>query len=438
MYVWLVGYRYLLSRRISWVSVAGVTLGMAALFIVDSVMNGFITESRRAIRGRMADIVLTPGSSALTYELVSKALARVEGLGAMSPRLNRPVLYRVEGGEDLLQRSVQSNYYALQVIGIDFPKENAATEFGRFLKKPAIGFPPLDPNDPFRVDRRHIPPEYRNADPMPLLVGERVVENLNLQPYTILKIVTFPDAVDFEHLQSVSKACVVVGTFKTDDYRFDVANVLVPIDKLHSLIDAQTDAHEICVSVKPGYPLPEMKHRILQEFDRLGLRVLVETWEDKNHNWISAVDNERTILNVILFFIVVVALFLVFATLSMMVTDKIKDIGILSSMGATPGGIAGIFVACGSIVVTFGLLCGSLLGYLVTVNVNAIRVFLQDKFGLYIFRPDVYVFTELPTQIDPPRLCLIAAAVFLLGILSSMIPAVRASYLDPVRALRYE
>ncbi|MFO0983975.1 MAG: FtsX-like permease family protein [Planctomycetota bacterium] len=437
MYVWLVGFRYLLSRRISWVSVLGVMVGMAAVFIVDSVMNGFITESRHVIRGRMADVMLTPRDPSISFEALNGALASVDGVGAMSPRLNRPILFRVQGFGNIMRVSQLGNFSYLQAIGIDYAKENATTDLGRFLRKPAAGFPQLDPDDPFRIDRQKVPAELRNSEPIPMLVGERVCESLLLHPYDVFKVVSFPDDVDFERLQSVTRTCVIVGTFKTDDYRFDSSTALIPIARMREFINARTDAHEVCVAIRPGFEFHTMKEKIGACLASHHLDAVVETWEDRNHNYLSAVDNERTILNVIMFFIVVVALFLVFATLSMMVTDKIKDIGILSSMGATPGGVAGIFLSCGTIIVALGLLLGWSLGFLITDNVNHIRLFLE-RFGVHIFRPDVYVFTEIPTQIDPPRLVIFSTGVFLFGILSSLIPAVRAGYLDPVRALRYE
>src|SRR5262249_33225455 len=100
--------------------------------------------------------------------------------------------------------------------------------------------------------------------------------------------------------------------------------------------------------------------------------------------------------------------------------------------------IAGIFLSCGMIVVLAGVSLGLLLGYLVTSNINVIRLFLEQHFGLYIFKPNVYVFTEIPAQIDPARLFVFVAVVVVFGILASVIPAVRAAYLHPVRALRYE
>jgi lipoprotein-releasing system permease protein len=437
MYIWLVSYRYLLSRPISWVSVLGVMLGVGSLFVVDSVMNGFITESRRVIRGRTSDIIVMPREESDAFcTAISKAIEDVDGVAATSPRLNRPVLFRAERIDVVMQTPKFANRCFLEVSGIDFTKEDVVSDIRRFLSSSGTnGMRVADPADPFRVDRAKLPREYRNADPTPLLLGERTFEEFGLRPYEVVKLVSYPDNASFDSLTPISVQCVIVGTFKTDDYKFDSSNALMPIERMRDFINAKTGAHEIAVAVKPGHDFHQVKDELQHT---LGRRAEVETWEDRHANYLSAVDNERGILNVVLFFIVLVALFLVFATLSMMVTDKIKDIGILSSMGATPLGIAGIFVACGNIVVIAGVSLGLALGYLVTSNINSIRIFLEQRFGLYIFKPNVYVFTEIPAQIDPGRLSVFVTVVFVFGILASVIPAVRAAYLHPVRALRYE
>jgi lipoprotein-releasing system permease protein len=167
-------------------------------------------------------------------------------------------------------------------------------------------------------------------------------------------------------------------------------------------------------------------------------RARVETWEDRNAIFLGAVQNERTILGVILGFFILIATFNVYATISMMVTDKTKDIGILVSMGATSLGILGTFIFCGLMMCLIGTILGAIGGYLFADNINPIKDFIEDLLGIQVFNRDVYNFSTIPVEISPTFIAVIIAATFFLCFLFSFLPALRASWMDPVKALRHE
>jgi lipoprotein-releasing system permease protein len=164
----------------------------------------------------------------------------------------------------------------------------------------------------------------------------------------------------------------------------------------------------------------------------------VETWEERQANLLRAVNNEKFLLAFVLFFIVVVACFTIFATLTMTVVEKTRDIGVLRALGATPGGILSIFMLNGTLVGTLGAGLGYALGMLVAVNVNPIRIFLRATFGWEIFPPDIYLFENIPTHIDHAAVLKFAVGACASALVFAIIPAVRAARLRPVRALRYE
>jgi lipoprotein-releasing system permease protein len=164
----------------------------------------------------------------------------------------------------------------------------------------------------------------------------------------------------------------------------------------------------------------------------------VQTWEQRQNNLLRAVNNEKFLLAFVLFFIVFVACFGIFATLTMTVAEKTRDIGVLRALGATPGGILSIFVLNGTLVGLIGTLCGYGAGILVANNVNVIRAFLKDTFGWDIFPPEIYLFDDIPTHVDHRAALMFALSTLCCAFVFAFIPAYRASRLRPVRALRYE
>jgi lipoprotein-releasing system permease protein len=167
-------------------------------------------------------------------------------------------------------------------------------------------------------------------------------------------------------------------------------------------------------------------------------RWYIQTWEERQRNLLRAVENEKFLLAFVLFFIVLVACFTIFATLTMTVVEKTRDIGVLLALGATPGGIMGMFVLNGTLVGAFGAVLGYGLGMLVAHNVNPIRNFLRDWFGWDIFPPEIYLFDAIPTHVDHGMALRFAVGAAVFAFFFAIIPSIRAARLRPVSALRYE
>jgi lipoprotein-releasing system permease protein len=181
--------------------------------------------------------------------------------------------------------------------------------------------------------------------------------------------------------------------------------------------------------------------RVLGEYDEtiaLDPTGTIQSWEDRQRSLLRAVQNEKFLLGFVLFFIVLVACFTIFATLTMTVVEKTREIGVLRALGATPGGILAIFMINGTLVGAFGAGLGYVGGIYVSNHVNGIRNFLREQFGWDIFPPDIYLFDEIPTYIDHAAGAQFAAAAALSALVFAIIPAFRASRLRPVKALRYE
>ena len=162
----------------------------------------------------------------------------------------------------------------------------------------------------------------------------------------------------------------------------------------------------------------------------------VETWRERNEQFLANVSHQRGLMKIVLIVIMVVAAFLMLATLSMMVTEKTSDIGILTAMGGTPFGVTTVFLACGVVITVAGVGLGLMTGVLTAVYLEEIRQALLWLTGVDLFPLDVYNLQRVPCRIEPAWLLQVTAMAMVTGILASVLPALRAARHDPLVSLR--
>jgi lipoprotein-releasing system permease protein len=175
-----------------------------------------------------------------------------------------------------------------------------------------------------------------------------------------------------------------------------------------------------------------------EDLPEKNLEFVVQTWEEKQGPLLAAISVEKGILNVLLFMIVGVAGFGILAIFSMIVVEKTRDIGILKALGASNFGILNIFLGYGLLLGVVGAALGTALGITITVNINAIERGLSRLTGSSVFPREVYYFKDIPTDIQPMAVTLVNLGAVAIAVLFSILPALRAAMLHPVRALRYE
>lgn len=460
MYKIFIAFRYLTSRPISLVSIAGIFLSVGALIVVIAVMSGFLRETKAYIRGTMSDIVITPLPDAYTYgeeirmggyppfPLIEEAVRSVPGVTGVAPRFVRPALLRRSDGVDFFKGSSKYNELNFtKVLGISVKEERTVSNFNGFLENlddPTTRVAQID--DPFKIPRERKDPKYFSRDFPSILIGEVRFSRMGLAVGDVITLATLDDSsvdekqnLEGQDVKAFEKKFFVAGAFRSGNHQFDVQNVIIELTAAKEWIDVENAVSEIYVCVddysKNGFAI---KTRIDEILDERRIHAEVETWEEANSIFLGAVENERTILGVILTFFILIATFNVFATISMMVTDKTKDIGILVSMGATSIGIMKTFVICGLFMWLIGSILGAVAGYFFADNINAIKDTIEQVFGIEIFRSDVYSFREIPVELNMGFIGFIMVGTFVLCLLFSLLPSLRASWMDPVKALRHE
>jgi len=436
--------RLLRVRRINLISMAGVMLGVASIIVVLSVMDGFQRELREMIRGTLSDVIvqLEPGGD-YKYEDLKKAVKAVPGVEGVALQWHT---FGLIPGATRDSSGGRQNFIPVRVVGM-IPEDEAQVSNVLEYMKPA----PDQPADPFDLlVEDFLPP----ADALPrVVVSDWIARRLRSHgfPMKVGKrffLITFEEQEEDGRPKYVAndREVVVSRIYASGNSEYDRLHVYVDLRHAKDLFfpSQQSVISELRVKVDDYAHVERRKADIARAVapfdpavgafpeDRVG------TWEDQQKNLLLAVNNEKFILAFVLFFIVLVACFTIFATLTMTVIEKTREIGVLRALGATPGGILSIFMINGTMVGSIGAVLGYGLGILVANNVNPIRDFLRDEFGWDIFPPDIYLFDQIPTYIDHHAALSFAIGAAISALVFAIIPSVRAARLRPVEALRYE
>jgi lipoprotein-releasing system permease protein len=210
----------------------------------------------------------------------------------------------------------------------------------------------------------------------------------------------------------------------------------VPLDYLQRLRAMGNRVTHIQIRLKHYSDWPAAKAELRKLFpDPYAYQI--STWEEKQDSLLKAVDIERGLLNLLLFMIVGVAGFCILAIFSTIVREKTRDIGILKSLGASNRGVMQIFLGYGLLLGVIGAGLGTISGLLITFNINPIEHLLYKLTGVG-FTPDVYYFDSIPTHVEPLTVTLVNVGAIVIAVAFSVWPAIRAAWMRPVAALRYE
>lgn len=466
MYAWLLCWRYLRTRYIALASIVSVMLGVATMIVVNAVMAGFAEKMRDRLHGILSDVVVE-GSSFDGFGHVDDVMALVRRVGgdrvlAQAATVDTPGIMSFQYGPETITRPVQ-------IIGIE-PESRAAVgaftaylvdeddnacppsfEVGSVYREHSHAAQLIKESDPdaetLEILERHARQEVPDHGAIP---GYATVthhppgatRDIFLAPRGSRIILTFPSTG--QSVEPRRDSFTVVSFFKSGMSEYDSSFVFVPLERLQYLRgmgDGQRGGlvNSIQIKTAPGTDLDRLAADLAGAlWQRWPTRFRVQTWEQKQGPLLSAVALEQGILNLLLFLIIAVAGFGILAIFSMIVVEKTRDIGILKALGASTGGVRGIFLGYGLSLGLVGSGVGMLGGLLFVWNINSIEKALSRMLGHKVFDDTIYYFNEIPTLIDPMTIAAIVSGALAIAVAASVWPAHRAASLHPVRALRFE
>ncbi|MBM3984310.1 MAG: ABC transporter permease [Planctomycetes bacterium] len=462
MYRPFLATRYLLARPVSWLAMVSIGIGVAALITVVSVMNGFLRDTMAFVRGTTADVLVLPaqgagGGRSASREDFERVVRGHPDVAAVCSRLVRPAVVKVHGAANVYLNDTQAgDVNFVNVLGIEPADEAAHSDLLKYLRqveRPHLrvrelaeadaATPPRapDPARLFLLDRKSIRDRsLANADLPRILIGEDRMAGLGLSPGDAVELVTLPDDVDFgqQSLASRTETFVIAGAFRSGKYEFDMQSMYVTREAFRAWTATRQELSEMAVTARDPQELDALRDRLAGSLRAAGLDAAVMTWKDRHRIYLSAVEVERNILTIVLAFFVLLTCTLTFSMLTMMVQEKVRDIGILSALGAPSLGVGAVFATCGLFVAGAGGALGFVLGELMARNVDPIKDWIRDVTGIEIFPSNVYAFKTLPSEVNTPLDAAIVLATVVFAGFICLVPAWRAARLDPVECLRHE
>jgi lipoprotein-releasing system permease protein len=410
-----IGWRYTRAGRagrrnrfisfISGVSMLGIALGVAALIIVLSVMNGFQKEVRDQMLSVISHVeVSDAGGSALPdwRRTVSEARRNPQVIGAAPFVASQALIAR---GDDMR---------GIVVRGIDPEAEATVTDLAAKLRDTTLA--------------RLVPGSWS------VVLGGELARSLGVRPGDKVTIVLPGGQVTPAGIVPRLRTLTVVGTFDAGHYEYDSGLALVALEDAAKLFRVEGPTG-VQLRLKDLQQAPLVSAQLAQS---LGPDVLVRDWTRTNRNWFSAVQVEKRLMFIILTLIVAVAAFNLVSTLVMTVTDKRADIAILRTLGATPRSVMGIFIVQGATAGVIGTLGGVLFGLLVAYNIDVIVPAIERLLHVSFLPSSVYLISRMPSDPQQCDIVPIAAISLVLAFLATLYPSWRASRLQPAEALRYE
>lgn len=421
----------------------GIWLTVTSAIVSLAIMTGFLREISQIYRGAAGDIVVIPFPRAsfqqggpAKYSEFEATIRKVDGVLAASPHMVRPVLLRVGNLDPTAIESIGEDNFG-ELIGLDPTADLATTDFAKYVSRETT-HGVADPAHPFQIDRTKLRAEDRELPVV--LVGAGLRERFDLSIGQRIELLTLPDdaSADSESFEPLSQAFVVGGAVRCGHFKIDQRGLYAELEVARAFVRSSVDASEICVKAEASVTTRVLAEQIRSALFRAGLSADVNTWQKRNENELAAISSQRGVLALLLFFFVLVACFNVFATMTILVTDKTRDIGILAAIGASPTGLLTLFASSGFVMAFFASIAGSATGALLAHRINDVHDAIWKVTGTRIFKPDVYLFDRIPIQLDTHVFPLIVLATVAFSVLCASIPALRAARLDPVRALRQE
>jgi len=425
-YELFISRRYLSAKRkqvfvsiITFISIFGIFLGVAALIIVLAVMNGFEEDLRTKILGIKSHIELTTDVNGpmKDYQKVRERIADIEGVVASTPFIYSQAMVRNGNGINGLIIRALDTKSAFKVINLGKIKEGNIEYLNKIPQEISLNY-----------KGEGVPPEG-------IVIGKEMARNMGIFLYDTITIISPAGISTPMGTVPRMRKFVVVGIFESGFYEYDSTLAYLSLQSCQDFLQMGDAVTGIDIKVNDIYKADVISRKIQ---NRLGFPYWAQNWMQMNKNLFSALNLEKRVMFIILSLIVLVAAFNIISALIMIVMEKNKDIAIMKSMGATSQSIMKIFIYQGLIIGVIGTALGCVTGLAVALNLQKVSLFVEKIFHFKILPEDVYYLSELPSKVNYGDVVIIVIGTLLICFLSTIYPSLRASRTDPAEALRYE
>lgn len=390
---------------IALISMLGLALGVAALIIVLSVMNGFQQELRERILGVVAHIQVSNASGELAdWSRVVQNVARHPRVKAAAPFVQQQGMLSFDG-----------QVRGVMVRGIVPQAEDTVAQFSQHMSVGKLA--------------QLVPGEFG------MVLGAELANALRVGVGDKITLLAPQGLVTPAAILPRVKQFRVVGVFDVGMYEFDSGLALINMTDAQTLYRMDDRVSGVRLKVDDLFAAPQISRELLRYLD---VDEGVSDWTRSHANFFRAVEIEKRMMFLILLLIVAVAAFNIVSTLVMAVQDKRADIAILRTLGASPPSIMSIFIVQGTLIGVIGLLAGVFMGVAVSLNIDVVVPFIERLFGMQFLSKEVYYITELPSDMHWSDVATISGVSFVLTLLATLYPSWRASRTQPAEALRYE
>ncbi|MCB1951698.1 MAG: lipoprotein-releasing ABC transporter permease subunit [Rhodocyclaceae bacterium] len=415
-YETLIGLRYTRSRKraqgrnrfisfISLVSMFGIALGVAALIVVLSVMNGFQEELRTRILGVASHAQVTGAAGDMDgWQQAAQIAAEHPDVQGTAP------FVQAQG-----MLSFDQNVRGVMVRGILPTEEDRVADFSKTMRVGSL--------------------DGLQAGGFGIVLGVDLARALGARTGDKVTLIAPQGLVTPAAVLPRLKQFTVVGIFEAGMYEFDAGLALIHLNDAQVLYRMGERVSGVRLKLDDLFAAPRVIRELANRYDTT---LVLSDWTSSHANFFRAVALEKKMMSIILFLIVAVAAFNIVSTLVMAVQEKTADIAILRTLGASPGSIMSIFILQGAIIGIVGLLAGVIGGMALATNLDVVIPALERVLGTTLWNKEIYYVTEMPSKVLPSDVITITSVSFVLTLIATLYPSWRGSRVNPAEALRYE
>ena len=411
-YELLIGLRYTRAKRrnhfisfISMISMGGIALGIMALIVVLSVMNGFQEELRNRILGVAAHLEISGPQGRLSdWRGLTLQVQQHDEVRGMAPFINAQALL-----------AMGSETRGAMVRGLLPEEEDKVAEFSARMAAGKLS--DLKPGE------------------WGLILGADLAQALGVVQGDKVAVIAPQGVVTPAGMLPRIKQFTVIGVFRMGMYEYDAGLALMHLADAQKLYRMGEDVSGLRVKLADMERAPWVSRELAAS---LVGDYFISDWSMRHANFFQAVQIEKRMMFIILTLIVAVAAFNIVSTLVMAVTDKQADIAILRTLGASPRSIMAIFMVQGSLIGVIGTLLGLVSGVLLAINVETVVPMIEQLVGMDLFPADVYYISKLPSKLNWGDVWTISGVALVLAFVATLYPSWRAANVQPAEALRYE